>query len=98
MIAEVGSPHLKACLDAPLAARQGVSSMQQAAKERWRPAGAVALRRRVPSGPRTAVRGFVRNPDMTLTPEDYYVDFVQGMHEIGYEDTSVTSCATRCRK
>ena len=33
MIAEIGSPHLKACIDAPLAARQGVSSMQQAAKE-----------------------------------------------------------------
>src|SRR6266550_9080573 len=33
MIRDVGSPHLMACLDAPLAARQGVTSMQEAARE-----------------------------------------------------------------
>ena len=27
----------------------------------------------------------MRNPDLTLTPETYYADFVQGMQEIGYE-------------
>ena len=85
MIAEIGSPHLKACIDAPLAARQGVSSMQQAAKE----VGALQVLShyggeydRAPDG---RVRGFVRNPDLTLTPEDYYFDFVQGMDEIGYD-------------
>ena len=37
---------------------------------------------RAPDG---RVRGFVRNSDLTLTPEDYYFDFVQGMDEIGYD-------------
>ena len=32
MIHDVASPHVKACLDAPLAAKQGVTSMQQAAR------------------------------------------------------------------
>src|SRR4029077_4322179 len=32
LIGDVGSPHLKACLDAPLAARQGVTSMRDAAR------------------------------------------------------------------
>jgi hypothetical protein len=31
------------------------------------------------------VRGFDRNPDLTLTPENYYADFAEGMQEIGYE-------------
>ena len=31
------------------------------------------------------VRGLVRNPDDTLTPEDYYLDFAIGMQEIGYD-------------
>jgi sugar phosphate isomerase/epimerase len=85
MIHDVGSPQVKACLDAPLAAKQGVTSMQQAARE----VGALQVLshfggeyERAADGP---VRGFVRNPDLTLTPEHYYADFVQGMLEIGYE-------------
>jgi sugar phosphate isomerase/epimerase len=85
MIHDVASPHVKACLDAPLAAKQGVTSMQQAA----RAVGALQVLShfggeydRTADGP---VRGDVRNPDMTLTPETYYADFVQGMQEIGYE-------------
>jgi hypothetical protein len=31
-----------------------------------------------------SVRGLVRNPDESLTPEDYYLDFAVGMQEIGY--------------
>jgi sugar phosphate isomerase/epimerase len=84
MIREVGSPHLKACIDAPLAARQGVTSMQQMARD----VGALQVLShfggeydRASDG---AVRGFVRNPDFTLTPEDYYADFAEGMREIGY--------------
>ena len=30
-------------------------------------------------------QGYVRNPDITLTPENYYADFAQGMQDIGYE-------------
>jgi sugar phosphate isomerase/epimerase len=88
MIREVASPHLKACLDAPMAARQGVASgapMRQAALD---VRGLQVLSHfggeyeRQPDG---SVRGFDREPDMTLTPEGYYADFVQGMREIGYE-------------
>ncbi len=84
MIREIASPHLKACLDAPLAARQGVTSMRQAAQA----TGALQVLshfggeyERQPGG---SVRGYVRNPDLTLTPENYYADFAQGMQDIGY--------------
>ena len=85
MIHDVGSPHLKACLDAPLAARQGVTSMQQAARD----VGSLQVLshfggeyQRAADG---SVRGLVRNPDETLTAEDYYLDFALGMQEIGYD-------------
>jgi sugar phosphate isomerase/epimerase len=85
MIRDVGSPHLMACLDAPLAARQGVTSMQQAARE---VAGLQVLSHFGGEYERAtddSVRGLVRNPDETLTPEDYYLDFALGMQEIGYD-------------
>ena len=84
MIREVGSPHLKACLDAPLAAKQGVTSMRDAARN----VGALQVLthfggeyERQPDG---TVRGYDRNADLTLTPENYYADFAQGMQDIGY--------------
>jgi sugar phosphate isomerase/epimerase len=84
MIHEVGSPHLKACLDAPLAAKQGVSSMADAARS----VGPLQVLshfggeyERLPDG---SVRGYDRNPDMTLTPLNYYGDFAEGMREIAY--------------
>jgi sugar phosphate isomerase/epimerase len=88
MIREIASPHLKACLDAPMAARQGVPSgdpMRQAALS---VRGLQVLSHFGGEYERQAdgsVRGYDRGPDMTLTPEDYYADFVQGMREIGYE-------------
>jgi len=85
MIRDVGSPHLKACLDAPLAARQNVTSMQKAARE---VAGLQVLSHFGGEYDRTtdgSVRGLVRNPDETLTPENYYLDFALGMQEIGYD-------------
>jgi sugar phosphate isomerase/epimerase len=85
MISEVGSPFVKACLDAPLAARQQVTSMQQAARD----VGPLQVLshfggeyERAADG---SVRGYDRNPDLTLTPLNYYADFAQGMQEIGYE-------------
>ena len=85
MIGDVDSPHLKACLDAPLAAKQNVTSMREAA----RAVGALQVLShfggeydRAADG---TVAGYVRNPDTTLTPEDYYVDFAHGMQDIGYE-------------
>jgi sugar phosphate isomerase/epimerase len=85
MIRDVGSPHLMACLDAPLAARQGVASMQEAARE---VAGLQVLSHYGGEYEQSAdgsVLGLVRNPDETLTPEDYYLDFALGMQEIGYD-------------
>ena len=85
MIRDVASPHLKACLDAPLAARQNVTSMQQAARD---VAGLQILSHFGGEYQRAAdgsVHGLVRNPDETLTPEDYYLDFALGMQEIGYD-------------
>ena len=85
MIREVASPHLKACLDAPLAAQQGVTSMHDAARD----VGALQVLshfggeyERQPDG---TVRGLIREPDLTLTPEHYYADFVEGMRDIGYD-------------
>jgi len=85
MIQDVGSPHLKACLDAPLAAKQGIGSMQQAARD----VGVLQVLshfggeyERASDG---SIRGVVRNPDDTLTPEGYYLDFALGMQQIGYD-------------
>jgi sugar phosphate isomerase/epimerase len=85
MIGEVGSPALKACFDAPLAHRQGVTAMRDAARavgplqvlshfggEYERNAGG-------------RVRGLVRNDDGSLVPEAFYAEFLQGMLDIGYE-------------
>ena len=85
MIHEVDSPHLKACLDAPLAAKQGIASMRETARS---VAGLQVLSHFGGEYERAAdgtVAGFVRNPDTTLTPEGYYADFAQGMQDIGYE-------------
>ena len=85
LIRDVGSPHLKACLDAPLAAKQGITSMRETARS---VAGLQALSHFGGEYDRDAdgsVRSYVRNPDMTLTPEDYYAEFARGMQDIGYE-------------
>ena len=85
MIREVDSPALKACLDAPLAAKQGIASMRETARA---VAGLQVLTHFGGEYEREAdgsVRGYVRHPDMTLTPENYYAEFAQGMQDIGYE-------------
>jgi sugar phosphate isomerase/epimerase len=85
MIREVGSPHLKACLDAPLAAKQEITSMRDAAHS---VAGLQALSHFGGEYDRDAdgaVVSYVRHPDMTLTRENYYAEFAAGMREIGYD-------------
>jgi sugar phosphate isomerase/epimerase len=84
MIHEVGSPNLKACLDAPLAARQGVTSMRQAARAVGPLQVLSHFGGEYEQQPDGSVLGAVRNPDLTLTPENYYADFVQGMRDIDY--------------
>ena len=84
LIRDVDSPHLKACLDAPLAAKQGIQSMRETARS---VAGLQVLTHFGGEYDRAAdgsVQGYVRNPDMTLTPESYYADFALGMQDIGY--------------
>jgi len=85
MIREVASPHLKACLDAPLAAKQGIASMLDTARSVRRLQvlshfGGEYVRRGDGS-----VLGNVRHPDDSLTPEHYYAEFAHGMRDIGYE-------------
>lgn len=85
MILEVDAPSLKACFDAPLAARQGVTAMRQAARE---VKGLQVLSHVGGEYERDgdgSVRGFVRHPDGSLTPEDFYLDFLRGMADIGYD-------------
>ena len=85
MIRDVGSPHVKACLDAPLAARQGITSMLETAHA---VRGLQVLSHFGGEYERRSdgtVLGNVRHPDESLTPEDYYAEFAQGMRDIGYE-------------
>jgi sugar phosphate isomerase/epimerase len=85
MIRDVGSPHVKACLDAPLAAKQNITSMRQCALD---VAGLQVLSHfggEYDRGANGAVDGFVRHADLTLSPENYYREFVQGMADIGYD-------------
>jgi sugar phosphate isomerase/epimerase len=87
MIRDVGSPHMKACLDAPLAARQGVLAfgMREAAREVEALQVLTHFGGEFERDADGVVRGFDRNADMTLTPLDYYLEFALGMQDIGYD-------------
>jgi sugar phosphate isomerase/epimerase len=85
MIREVDSHALKACLDAPLAKKQGTSDMRRALHD----VGALQVLshfggeyEREPHG---CVRGYVRRADGDLEPEDFYAEFLNGLSEIGYQ-------------
>jgi sugar phosphate isomerase/epimerase len=85
MIRDVGSPHVKACIDAPLAAKQNITSMRQCALD---VRGLQVLSHfggEYERGADGKVDGFVRHADLTLSPENYYREFVQGMADIGYD-------------
>jgi len=85
MVNEVGSPALKACLDAPLAKRQGVTDMREAA----RAVGALQVLTHFggeyEEGSDGKVIGYVRSRAGTITEQDFYRDFAAGMLDIGYE-------------
>lgn len=85
MIAEVGSPHLKACFDAPLAYKQGVTDMQKIAGE----VGALQILTHFggeySEDTEGHIRSIVRWRDGRVEPETFYTDFVTGMREIGYD-------------
>jgi sugar phosphate isomerase/epimerase len=85
LIRDVDSPHLKACLDAPLAAKQGIQSMRETARSVRGLQVLTHFGGEYDRGADGSVLGYVRNPDMTLTPEDYYAEFTRGMQDIGYD-------------
>ena len=85
MVREVGSPHLKVCLDAPLMLDKSAKAMQEAA----RAVGPLEVLshfggefERLPDG---RIRGFERNDGMVEgETNQYYRDFVAAMRGIGY--------------
>jgi sugar phosphate isomerase/epimerase len=85
MIREVGSTALKACLDAPLARKQGAASMHQAVDD----VGALQVLTHFGGEyDRDAdgrVIGYVRRPDAGLEQEDFYAEFVRASIERGYD-------------
>ena len=85
MIQEVGSPFLQACYDAPLAKKQGVTDMREAVLEVGRLQALTHFGGEYDQDPDGTIRGYVRNPDGALTPENFYLDFTRGLLEIGYE-------------
>jgi sugar phosphate isomerase/epimerase len=85
MAREVDSPYLKVCWDAPLARRQGVTSMRQKAREVGSLQVLTHFGGEYDDGPDGEVLGFVRNRDGSMYKEDFYADFTAGMLDVGYE-------------
>ncbi len=85
MIRKIDSPCLKACYDAPLARKQGVTDMTAAALEVGSLQVLTHFGGEYDQDPDGTIRGYVRNPDGALTPEDFYLDFTRGLLQIGYE-------------
>jgi sugar phosphate isomerase/epimerase len=86
MVKEVGSPHLKICLDAPLMPEKSAEVIRQAARE----VGPLQVLshfggefERRPDG---TIRGFDRYDGVAAgDTNQYYSDFVRSMREIGYK-------------
>ena len=86
MVREVGSPHLKVCLDAPLMLDKSAEAMQKAASD----VGALQVLshfggefERLGDG---SIRGFERNDGVIgVDTNQYYRDFVAAMRRIGYQ-------------
>jgi sugar phosphate isomerase/epimerase len=85
MIAEVDSPALKACFDAPLAHRQGVTAMRDAARAVGRLQVLSHFGGEYERDADGRVCGLVRNDGGTVVPEAFYAEFLKGMLDIGYE-------------
>ena len=85
MVREVGSPSLQACFDAPLARRQGVVDMRAALLDVGSRQVLSHFGGEYDRGADGQVRGYVREPDGSLTPESFYAEFARGLAEIGYD-------------
>ncbi len=86
MVEEVGSPHLKVCLDAPLMPDRSTAAIRQAARD----VGALQVlshfggefERRADG----SIRGFdVMDRVVQGDTNQYYRDFVRAMYDIGYQ-------------
>jgi sugar phosphate isomerase/epimerase len=84
-IREVNSPSLKACFDAPLARKQGVTRMHEAAAQVGSLQVLTHFGGEYDEGPDGEIRSWVRERDGSLTREDFNADFVAAMRAIGYE-------------
>ena len=84
MIREVNSPNLKAAFDAPLANKQGVTRMRDAAAEVGPLQALTHFGGEYEEDSDGEVQGFVRWRDGRLTPESFYSEFAAGMLDIGY--------------
>jgi sugar phosphate isomerase/epimerase len=85
MIREVDSPALKACLDAPLARRQGVTDMREAARAVGDLQVLTHFGGEYEERADGDVIGYVRSRAGAITEQDFYSDFAAGMLEIGYQ-------------
>jgi sugar phosphate isomerase/epimerase len=85
MIAEIDSPALKACFDAPLAHMQGVTAMREAAAEVGPLQVLSHFGGEYERDAEGRVHGVVWHWDGSRTPEHFYADFLRGMVDIGYE-------------
>ena len=88
MIREVGSPHLKACYDAPLARKQGVGDMRTAVREVGDLQMLTHFGGEYDEAPGGRIAGYVRDRDGSLHTEDFYADFTAGLLDIGYDGYS----------
>jgi len=86
MVREIGSPHLKVCLDAPLMLDKSEPAMREAAREVGPLQVLTHFGGEFERRPDGSIRGFERN-DGVIGGEtnEYYRDFVRAMRSIGYE-------------
>ena len=85
MIAEVDSPSLQACFDAPLADMQGVTDMRGAAAEVGSLQVLSHFGGEYERDAEGRVRGLVWHRDGSRTPEHFYAEFLRGMADVRYE-------------
>jgi sugar phosphate isomerase/epimerase len=86
MVKEVGSPHLKVCLDVPLMADKSAAAIHQAARDVGSLQVLSHFGGEYDERPDGTIRGYERNDGVVgIDTNDYYREFVRAMNEIGYD-------------